>query len=79
MISTHKNNDVLLRLTKDEALVLLEWLSRFNEGENRGLFQDQAEERVLWDMEACIEQVISASFNSNYTEILAKAREKVRD
>lgn len=79
MESIQKNDKVLLELTNEEAVVLLDWLSRFNEGERSDLFQDQAEERVLWDMEASLEQVISETFNDNYTEILSKAREKVRD
>lgn len=79
MESIQKDDKVLLELTKEEAVVLLDWLSRFNQGERLDLFQDQAEERVLWDMEASLEQVISETFNDNYTELLSKAREKVRD
>jgi DNA primase len=79
MESKQKENKVVLELTKEESIVLLDWLSRINEGENADLFQDQAEERVLWDMEASIEKVISETFESNYAEILSRAREKVRD
>lgn len=79
MESTQKNNKVLLELTKEEAIVLLDWLSRFNEDEKSKFFQDQAEERVLWNMEASLEKTISEVFESNYGEILYKAREKVRD
>ena len=43
------------------------------------LFQDQAEQRVLWDMEAEFEKVVSATFDDNYQEILSKARQKIRD
>lgn len=79
MESIQKDNSVFLELKKEEAIVLLDWLSRFNSGGKPDLFQDQAEERVLWDMETSLEQVISETFNSNYNEILSKAREKVRD
>jgi len=79
MESKQKENKVVLELTKEESIVLLDWLSRMNEGENADLFQDQAEERVLWDMEALIEKAISETFESNYAEILSRAREKVRD
>ncbi|MDO6517796.1 hypothetical protein [Zobellia uliginosa] len=79
MESKQNEKKIVVELTKEEAIVLLDWLSRFNERENRDLFQDQAEERVLWDMEASIEKVIGETFDSNYAEILSKAREKVRD
>lgn len=79
MESRQDKDKVLLELTKEEAIVLLDWLSRFNEEEKLELFKDQAEERVLWDVEASIEKVISETFDSNYAEILSKAREKVRD
>jgi DNA primase len=79
MESKQSSNKILLELTKEEAIVLLDWLSRFNEDEKPDLFKDQAEERVLWDMEASIEKIISETFDNNYAEILSKAREKVRD
>lgn len=79
MESKQNSDKILLELNKEEALVLFDWLVRFNEGENANLFKDQAEERVLWDMEASLEKVTSETFNANYSEILSKAREKVRD
>ncbi len=79
MESKQKENKVVLELTKEESIVLLDWLSRINESENADLFQDQAEERILWDMEASIEKVINETFESSYAEILSRAREKVRD
>lgn len=69
----------MLELTNDEAIILLDWLSRFNEKENQDSFKDQAEERVLWDMEASLEKIINETFDVNYVELLSKAREKVRD
>lgn len=75
-----KDNDkILLQLSDDEALVLLNWLFRFNESGNDTFFEDQAEQRVLWDMEAVLEKVVSAALDNNYQEILSKARQKIRD
>lgn len=73
------NNKILLQLSDDEALVLLNWLFRFNESDNNTFFEDQAEQRVLWDMESVLEKVVSATFENNYQEILSKARQKIRD
>lgn len=73
------NNKILLQLNDDEALVLLNWLFRFNESGNDTFFEDQAEQRILWDMETVLEKVVSVTFDSNYQEILSKARQKIRD
>lgn len=44
-------NKVVLELSSDEALVLLDWLCRFNALKTSS-FEDQAEQRVPWDLEA---------------------------
>jgi len=67
---------VTLSLSSDEALVLLEWLSRFNRSEDRR-FDHPAEQRVLWDMESMLESRLVAPFDPNYRDLLAIAREKV--
>ncbi len=42
-----EDNKIAIRLSKEEALVFLDWLTRFNNSEQ--IFEDQAEERVLFD------------------------------
>jgi hypothetical protein len=79
MESTEGNKNVSLTLSDDEALVLFAWLSKFNEEEHPSLFQDQAEQRVLWDLECVLEEVISVTFDKDYLNILSKARENIRD
>lgn len=69
---------VKLELTSDEALVLYDWLTRFNQRDDAD-FADQAEERVLYDLEAMLEKVLVAPLQSDYAELLAQARSKVRD
>lgn len=69
---------VKFELTSDEALVLYDWLTRFNQRDHAD-FADQAEERVLFDLEAMLEKVLVAPLQSNYAELLAQARSKVRD
>lgn len=70
---------VNIELTKDEAIVLFEYLGRFNENEDRGKFEDQSEQRVLWDIECILEKQLTEPFRADYSEIVIKAREKVRD
>lgn len=79
MESSRENNKVLLNLSNDEPIVLLDWLTRFNKEEHSLLFQDQSEQRVLFDLEAIIEKVVAETFQDNYMDILMKAREKIKD
>lgn len=74
-----ENNQMNIVLTKNEALVLFEFLSRFNESDKKELFEDQAEEKVLWDIEALLERQLSEPFRRNYSKIIKQAREQVRD
>ena len=66
-----------LRLSGDEALVLFEWLTNFNKANYS--FQDQAEQRVLWDLEASLERCLAAPFSADYAAQLAAARDRLRD
>lgn len=68
-----------LSLTKEEALVLFEFLNRFNDNDSKLTIEDQAEERVLWNLCSDLERNLVESFQQNYDEILAKARETMRD
>jgi hypothetical protein len=68
---------VTLPLTQDEALVLFEWLVNFNKREHD--FEDQAEQRVLWDLEAMLESELVEPFSPDYRLLVTAARERVRD
>ncbi len=73
------NNRIRLDFSRDEALVLLDWLSRFNESENASFFEDQAEERILFDLEAMLEKSVNESLDSDYEDQLLQARDRIRD
>lgn len=73
------NDYLLLKLTKNESLVLFEFLGRINEDAPEGLFEDQAEERVLWDIECLLEKQLTEPFQMNYQALIQQAREDVRD
>jgi hypothetical protein len=79
MKANNKNRNITITFSEEEVLVLFEWLHNFNEEEHPTLFQDQAEERILFDLETELERVISTTFDNNYQEILSKARQKIRD
>lgn len=72
-------SSVQIELTREEAIVLFEFLGRFNEQEPDESFEDQAEQRVLWDIECILEKQLHEPFASNYHDILHRARTAVRD
>ena len=78
-VAVEKYDKTFVELTIEETIVLFDWLTRFNKGNHKLLFKDQAEQRVLWDLESSLEKVTNVTFDSNYSEILKQAREKVRD
>lgn len=70
---------ILLSLNKEEAMVFLDWLIRFNEIDRSSLFEDQAEERVMFDLESKLEKLIPEVFDKDYKEKLIIARDNLRD
>jgi hypothetical protein len=58
--------------------VLYDWLTHFNQREETA-FADQAEERVLFDLEALLEKALVAPLQSDYAVLVAQARSHVRD
>ena len=73
-----RSKSVTIELTSEAALVLYDWLTRFNQREEIDV-ADQAEERVLFDLEAMLEKALATPLQSNYAELLAQARSHVRD
>jgi hypothetical protein len=71
------NGNVKLELSEDEAIVFFDWIKRFNNKDNQ--FEDQAEERVLWDIEALLEKKLLIPFDSEYSKLLLNARRRIRD
>ena len=72
------DGNVCLEISMEEAIVFFEWLTRFNKSEENR-FEDQAEQRVLWNIEAMLESRLVEPFESNYDELLALARSSLRD
>jgi hypothetical protein len=69
---------VTLELSSDEALVLYDWPTHFNQRDDIE-FADQAETRVLFDLEAMLEKEIVAPLQPDYAALLAQARAHVRN
>ena len=75
---TVRSKRVKIELTSDAALVLYDWLTRFNQRTDTD-FADQAEERVLFDLESVLEKALVAPLQSDYPALLAQARSNMRD
>jgi len=58
--------------------VLFEFLSRYSD-EDKLIVEDQAEQRVLWDVQCVLEKELVEPFMPNYSALLDSAREMVRD
>ena len=69
-------SNVNLTLSKDEALVLFEFLSRFSENEKLEI-KDKSEEQVLWNLQGGLEKLLSEPFSKEYSLLLERARKKL--
>jgi len=72
------NEKIQICLSKDEAIILFEFLSRFTEKEVLEI-ADQSEERVLLNVLRDLEKTLVEPFVANYQEIVKKSRERIRD
>jgi hypothetical protein len=66
-------SEVLVRLSKAEALVLFEWLANLD-SLNTSPFSHPSEEKVMWRIEGQLESILVELFAPNYKELLAQAR-----
>jgi hypothetical protein len=71
----------LVSLPQAELIVLFELLHRWElDGTVRRLhFEDQAEQRLIWDLTATLEDVVDEVFSDEYAVLLDGARAAVRD
>lgn len=69
-----QQDTVTITLTKNEALVLHDYLSKFNEQTNAEDFEHNSDQIVLWNLEAILEANLPEVFHLNYLEIIDKAR-----
>jgi hypothetical protein len=69
---------VSLDLTSDEALVLFEFVWRYTESDRLEV-TDQAEQIALWKLCRHLEKALVEPFDPAYDELLAAARQRLRD
>ena len=86
-METDNQGAVQITLTKDEALVCFELVSRICEKEDynvilfddKVLFEDKAERQILWSIESQLQKILAEPFLPNYLDIVKQARDKIRD
>ena len=69
---------VNIELSKEQAIVFFEFLGRFNDSDNLQRFEDESEQRVLWDIESILEKGLNEPLRADYQDIVKKAREAIR-
>ena len=70
------HSNIELRLPKDEALVLFDWLSRFNQGNSNST--DEVEKQILANLEALFEKLLVEPFAENYHDLIDLAKASIR-
>lgn len=65
-----------IELSHEESLVLHELLYRLENAEN--LFEDPAEQEVLWHIQAQLEKKLVEPFQADYPAVIEAARRSVR-
>ena len=69
---------VTVELSRQQALVLWSFLNRCDEEESYS-FKDQAEQRVLWDLEILLQPQLPEITSPGYAKCLEEARDQLRD
>ena len=72
-------DEISLALSRDQALVLFEWLARAGVSQQPVPFEDQAEQRVLWDLESLLEAALVEPLRIDYRTLVGRALERLRD
>ena len=73
------NEEISIDLSRDQALVLFEWLARTGAADQPAAFEDQAEQRALWDLEASLESVLTEPLREDYRQLVEGVRARLRD
>ncbi|MEO0965283.1 MAG: hypothetical protein AAFY08_09205 [Planctomycetota bacterium] len=68
---------ISLSLSREEALVFFEWLSRTDNDEDLD-FDHSSEQAVLWLLHAQLESTLTEPFDADYAELVDQARRRVK-
>lgn len=69
---------VQLQLSRDEALVLFEWVHRVEEARRfRQVVHESAEVVALWRLSGALEKALAEPFDPDYRDLLRSASERL--
>lgn len=71
-----QSESVQIRLNRSEALVLFEWLARFDESDG-AMLPDQAEQQVLWKVEGQLESLLVEILSADYRDRVVEAKKLI--
>ena len=76
---TDPGDGVIIQLSRDEALVLFEWLHRCEDEGRLAHAAHHAEQVALWNLSALLERELVEPFSQNYAKLVVEAQERLAD
>jgi hypothetical protein len=70
-------DDVVVRLSADEALVLFDWLHRGEDLKALAPIEHHGEQVALWNLSCLLESELIEPFKDNYSALVDSARERL--
>ena len=74
MEMTKKSNDYIIKLNNYEVLVFFDWLVKFVENNE---INDEAEQKILYDLECLLESTLEEPFMENYKNLIHIAKKSI--
>ena len=71
---TKKSNDYIIKLNNYEVLVFFDWLVKFVENNE---INDEAEQKILYDLECLLESILEEPFMENYKNLIHIAKKSI--
>ena len=71
---TKKSNDYIIKLNNYEVLVFFDWLVKFVENNE---INDEAEQKILYDLECLLESTLDEPFMENYKNLIQIAKKSI--
>ena len=71
---TKKSNDYIIKLNNYEVLVFFDWLVKFAENNE---INDEAEQKILYDLECLLESTLEEPFMENYKNLIHIAKKSI--
>ncbi len=73
----HAASDVVIRLTRDEALVLFELLHHWEDQGRVTQPEHHADQIALWNLSCLLERELTEPFDSAYDRLVSEARTRL--